>query len=914
MGSFLFTSPWLLTALLALPALWWLLRITPPPPKIIPLPTARFMADLHADNPAAQTAPWWLLLLRLLIAALVILALAGPVLNPSQNLAGTAPLRLVIDNGWSAAGSWNVQIKKAKSLAAQAERENRNIYILPTAPLPGEASANQYGPIAAAQAGGILDNLAPLPWQADYAAALKLLQSTDAIKADNILLSDGLHHENMRALLRYIKDHGALEIFKPPQNNLPYILERKNNGALIARRAINIQSTQSFSVQALAAGSPIAQESLTWDDTQNEMPIKFDLPPEQRTDQFRILRGAGQAGAGGILLLDDDNRKRNVGIITSSPIENLTLTDGLYYVVQALDPFANLQTGSTDELTADQNLSMIIVTGEETLPAQSQNTLAQWVKDGGLLLRFAGAGSADESGVQNNNNTDILLPVTLRRTSRQTGGAVTWDTPPRLSAFPENSPFRALEITDEILIKKQILAEPSLTLAEKSWATLQDGTPLITHEKRGGGRIVFIHVAPDSAWSNLPLSGVFPHLMKRLVTLAGAPDRDFANTQTTLLPLSVLDGFGHLAPPDKTVRPLDISGEAQPAPTPLNPPGLYGSGGNIYALNLGASLPPLRALSDNIANINTQIYGATQEKNLTAILLSIALILFLIDWMIIMAMSRTWNSRTPKRARAALILAAFFCAMFSLPAQSIAAPQNTSRDYANGLYLAYIQTGDPTTDSITRKGLENLAQTLTLRTSVEPKGVAALDPQKDALAFFPLIYWAITDNPQAPSPDALRNIQNYLDHGGTILFDLRENTGGNLLARQYQNTPRSKALQSITSSLRVAPLQIVEKPHVLTKSFYLLDRFPGFFTGNNLWAEDIKDSGRDGVASILISRNDMARAWAMDRNSARSLENGPRQHELSLRSGVNLMMYTLTGNYKADQVHMTEILKRLGDE
>jgi hypothetical protein len=36
-----------------------------------------------------------------------------------------------------------------------------------------------------------------------------------------------------------------------------------------------------------------------------------------------------------------------------------------------------------------------------------------------------------------------------------------------------------------------------------------------------------------------------------------------------------------------------------------------------------------------------------------------------------------------------------------------------------------------------------------------------------------------------------------------------------------------------------------------------------------------------------------------------------RQRELAYRVGVNVIMYTLTGNYKADQIHIPEILKRL---
>ncbi len=39
---------------------------------------------------------------------------------------------------------------------------------------------------------------------------------------------------------------------------------------------------------------------------------------------------------------------------------------------------------------------------------------------------------------------------------------------------------------------------------------------------------------------------------------------------------------------------------------------------------------------------------------------------------------------------------------------------------------------------------------------------------------------------------------------------------------------------------------------------------------------------------------------------------GERQREMAYRFGINLLMYVLTGNYKADQVHVPAIMERLG--
>ena len=73
--------------------------------------------------------------------------------------------------------------------------------------------------------------------------------------------------------------------------------------------------------------------------------------------------------------------------------------------------------------------------------------------------------------------------------------------------------------------------------------------------------------------------------------------------------------------------------------------------------------------------------------------------------------------------------------------------------------------------------------------------------------------------------------------------------------------------------------------------------------------------GGDGVSPIIITSNDLAGAWAIrpDGQPMLPLTPGePRQREFAFRAGVNIVMYTLTGNYKADQVHAPALIERLG--
>src|SRR5450631_801047 len=106
LGTLGFLSPWLLAALVALPAIWWLLRLTPPTPHRVVFPPTRLAKDPEATQTPAHS-PWWLTALRMLLAALIVLALARPVLNPDrQSFAGSGPIVLVIDNDWASAAHW----------------------------------------------------------------------------------------------------------------------------------------------------------------------------------------------------------------------------------------------------------------------------------------------------------------------------------------------------------------------------------------------------------------------------------------------------------------------------------------------------------------------------------------------------------------------------------------------------------------------------------------------------------------------------------------------------------------------------------------------------------------------------------------------------------------------------------------
>jgi hypothetical protein len=230
-------------------------------------------------------------------------------------------------------------------------------------------------------------------------------------------------------------------------------------------------------------------------------------------------------------------------------------------------------------------------------------------------------------------------------------------------------------------------------------------------------------------------------------------------------------------------------------------------------------------------------------------------------------------------------------------------------------------------DGISKSGLQGLTLFLAQRTALEAGEPVGLDISRDELSFFPLIYWPVVPGAAKPSPSALARIDAYMKNGGTVLFDTRDAIMAPLGPGGANRSPGMLALRNVLSSLDIPELEPVSRDHVLTKTFFLLKDFPGRFNSGQLWVEALPTSDEqadeskrparagDGVSSIIISSNDFAGAWATrgDGQAMLPLVPGePRQREFAFRAGVNIVMYTLTGNYKADQVHVPALLERLG--
>ncbi|MBO9464109.1 DUF4159 domain-containing protein [Tropicibacter sp. R15_0] len=910
-----FTTPWLLLSLIALPILWVILRAVPPAPVRRMFPGVVLLLGLKDDDQVTDRTPWWLLLLRLLAMAAVIIGLSGPILNPEpeQEAAGDAPLLVVMDASWASAYDWRARIEALDGLLAKAGRDARPVGIL-------RLSNPELVQFSSADVlRSRLTGLQPEPWEPGSATASAAIAALPDGDFDTYWFSDSLAREERDGLLRLFETRGTVQVFESPRAVLALGPAKLSEGQLhltVHRLRPGPEVEVSLAGHGKdPAGNPaiLFQSPVTFDQDALSAETKLALPAELRAriSRFEVT---GSRSAGAVTLPDDSLRRREVALIAGREgREGLQLLDPLHYLFKALAPTADLLNGSLDEVLL-ANPDAIVLADVATLSPGEEEKVLEWLDKGGLLLRFAGPRLAASD--VSRTSEDPLMPVRLRAGGRTVGGAMSWGEPKTLAPFAEDSPFAGLAITDEITVNSQVMAQPDPALAERVIAQLSDGTPLVTRKTVGQGQIVLVHVTANAEWSTLPLSGLFVQMLERLAVSSSTAVEDSAALEGTIWqPVSVLDGFGILRD-GETLPGVDGMALSSDSLGPELRPGLYQGDERSLARNVISAEPDLQPVvwPDHIA---VEGLSRPQERPLGGWLLGAAIALLLADVLASLALS---GRLIGARAVASLI----FLAALPIDVKAQTPDEQIAIDATSEVVFAHVLTGDAKLDELAGAAMRGLSDILYYRTSVEPAQPMAVDLEQDELAFFPFLYWPISPDQPIPSDAAYIKLNSYLRSGGMILFDTRDAD----ISGFGSATPEGRKLQQIAARLDIPPLEPIPEDHVLTRTFYLLQDFPGRFAGREVWVEAAPPDAElvegmpfrnlnDNVTPVVIGGNDWASAWAVDANGApltrmaRSFT-GERQREIAYRFGVNLVMHVLTGNYKSDQVHVPALLDRLG--
>ena len=902
----MFAAPWLLLALAGLPLLWWLLRVVPPAPRRQVFPAVRLLLGLQPTAQTAARTPPWLLALRVGATALIVLGLAGPVLRGGAALPGRGPVLLVVDNGWAAAPDWPARLRAAQAVLRRAATAGREAALLATA--PGGDGLQRPLVMPVSELGPRLAVLRPQPWPSDRAAAAAAISAWTrargggggvAYVADG--LTDGAGWGGFARALRAAGPVLDIAAALPPARLLLAPAALPDGLRIVLAQTPRPAASQADVLAQTADGRTIARIPLTVPPGAARGTAKLTLPTELRNqvDRLALAPGPGQvSGAGEVALVDEASRRRPVGVLAGGTAADTPLAGAAYFVRRALGPYAELREGSLDSLLS-QPLSVLVLADHPLQAGPEADRIARWVGQGGLLLRFAGPemaqGSADQAA-------DPLLPVPLLGFERELGGTMSWGKPATLAPFAPPSPFAGLAVPADVQVTRQVLADPAGDLTQATWARLADGTPLVTQRPVGSGRVVLFHVTANADWSNLPLSGLFVDMLRRIVALSGgvAPEA-LGGDAAPLAAAATLDGAGVLGPPPTAASPIAARDFLAARASPAHPPGLYGPENARRALNLAANLAPPEAAPPIGGAALEAIGPAPAARAIGPFLVALAVALLAFDLLLSLRLRGLLRP-----AAAAIMLAVALCAAHPAPAADASAALHTR--------LAYIESGDPSVDDIAHAGLSGLSAYVNDRTAAVLAEPAAVTPGRDDLSFYPLLYWPLVADAPAPDAAAIAALNDYMAHGGIILIDTRDGGSGADMAPGTQEVLRRLG-QGGAGGLLVPPLAPLTEKHVLAHAFYLLSEFPGRYAGDTVWVARDQDRTNDSVSPVVVGGLDWAAAWATDaqgRHPYATLPGGDRQRTLAYRFGVNLVMYALTGNYKGDQVHVPALLERMG--
>lgn len=914
LGSIGFLAPWLLLGLLALPILWFLLRAVPPAPIRRRFPAVSLLLGLEDRETTPDRTPWWLLLLRMAAIAAAIFAFSQPVLNPSDRVSGRAPLLIALDASWASAQSWGQRQDKLAEVLQYAVQDGRPVAVVRLSDGPKGDTPLPF--VAASDWVTRVEGLEPNAWEPTYADWQAAVSGADAF--ETLWISDGLAREGRDALLAAFGEKGDVSIAQT-DNGILALQGAQIDQGVLKTTALRVIATgeAAFAVQAdgpdpAGINRTLAQVEGTFEDGAVQAEVALDLPSELRNRVRRIVLGDVRS-AGAVVVTDDAIQRRKVALIGGgTEQEGAVLVSPLHFLRKALVPTADvIEASLADSLQANPHVLILADVGE--ISAQETNGILEWVEGGGMLVRFAGPRLA-ASGI-GQSEEHPLLPVRLRAGGRNVGGAMSWGSPKALEDFAPDSPFFGLDVPSDVLVESQVMAQPDPNLSERVLATLADGTPLVTAKDQGAGRVILFHVTANAEWSTLPLSGLFVQMLERLAISARASTLDAEDVAgTTWTPDQVLDGFGVLrdAPALAGVDGARLAAGELGADMP---PGVYVSADRRVALNAVSNDRVLEAARWPAGTTFVSMVRLA-ERPLQALLLMAALALLCLDVLATLWIGgRLWL----RGAMAAL-------AVILLPVpQADAQEESDILQAVNETVLAYVETGNTRLDDVSRAGLFGLSSELFRRTSIEPSAPVAVNLETDALALYPFLYWPVADTQPVPSAQALEKVNAFLRGGGMILFDTRDANIGRSLSG---GTPNGKRLQDIARNLDIPPLEPVPQDHVLTRTFYLLQDFPGRYANAAVWVEAAPPDAEqlegmpfrnlnDGVTPVVIGGNDWARAWAITDNGRFMFpvgrgSQGERQREIAIRFGINLIMHVLTGNYKSDQVHVPALLDRLG--
>ncbi len=884
-----FIQPLYLLFLLALPLVWLVLRAFPPPPRRQEFPPLFLLQKLQSPPKAKQSSPLWLLLFRLFLCALLITLFAHPFFDlnqgsPLKNIKDSTRIILVIDDGFAAAANFSRIKEAAEKVLLEASRTDAGIAVI-AASIAIEEEIRFENSTAARHK---LDSIRPKALEPDRN---KIINRISALEkgAAVVWLSDGVQSRADDKLTAKAYLYNVLE---PERKKLPLIIQKVQMDMDSIKLTVlrpSREAAKVFSVEGVtAAGGRVYEQSGQFDG--NELRAEVVLKPAREIrNSIAAVKLVGNVNAGAVWLMDKLDTVKAAGIISAAQGSQPFLEER-YYINKALKPYVVVLEGTARDMISSA-VSLLILPDSANLSAEDEQLLEKWVRQGGNLLRFSGSrleGRVRQMITDSAVAPLPLMPFTLKPAVTY-GGIATWEREQVLREFNLESPLKNIKPQGRIVIKK-LLPAANVDEGVASWASLGDGNSLISTARVGLGRIILVHTAVNSAWGDFHITGAFVDVLKNILEASSGvavPSEGYAILDQEM------DGYGTLRPAsDADSKPVEVARLFKSKE--YLKPGYYAAGGAKLAVNMARPdlYQPLDAKDYYYESASTGYDFATPLALLVSLLLALDAVIIYLPAFI-------------KRMQTRRSLAALFCVACLFSFRPDSAPAEVAPDAALKTSLAYAKTGDAVVDKASRLGLSHLAMELELRTSVISGKVSGVDVNADDITLYPLLYFPL--NPAVRLDlDGLKKLKGFIRSGGVIVFDSASGNG-------FEDSPyENPGLTQILEILSLGELGKVQNDHVLLKTFYLLPELRGRFKGA-VWVEKPDEAVNDGVSPVIISSFGLAEALADDNGTWLYSISGDsdKAREMALRSGVNIVLYALTGNYKGDQIHTQNLEGRV---
>ena len=887
-----FTYPFFLLAFFLFPFIWRFLKTVPPSPKLKKFPAIVFLAKNKSMDNKPEKNSNLIVVLRLLLLSFIILGFSQPQINRSNN--DIVSNLIIIDNSRFSSLAWKSTINKITQLILENNNEQNNFSIITTT----ESTKNNLFYLHGKNSSEILESLSslkPFPWDPNYSLLKKKINNFEK-KFDNIYwFTEPIDIKDKTGLFDELSKNN-IKIFNINEEKIPPIIKFKSqkndnfNFEIFHPLKIFNEGTidcYSFDNRLLFKTSfktnLIQQQNFYVSEVQLAVPSSL----KNKIDYFRFNNINSSSTK---VFLSETQKKKTVGIIeTNQNNQTLNFDSGNYFVEKALKTNFEIKKNSFDKIL-DKEIKLLFVDDQFINYDESIEELEKWINDGGTLVKFAGENFIKD--IESLSHKKLRSAFSLTGKKISIGGKLSLKQSLNLLEVSDESPLHGLEIPNEIEITKYIESSPSSSYRNINvWLRLENGTPLISSISQSKGQIILFHIPCNTTWSNLTLSYFFVDILQKIVDQSkGVKLRE----NRTLKPFKNLDAFGELV--DPSPQSLNITNINMLKTLKINfnhPPGLYKDVYGIYALNSGRS----NQLKFKLSRFNNKISFDQKynEKNINLrnSLFVLAIFLFITDTIVTLFSRQLLNFKK-------LIFSIFFLFLsisLELKAEKIEISEISENK------IGYILNGNPEIDEVSYNGLKNLSDIITQKTAAIFTDPKSIDLKKDKLFSFPLIYWA-TNTEVKSLP---KKIKQYINDGGLLLIDCKLNQDEIIIDKCL------KRFETLLESNFPGNLEILNKSHAIAKSFYLLKNFPGrrnepvfFFKSNSLKF--------DNASSVVFGNNDWTGAWAKNNEDDflfPILENNPNQRNMSFRFGLNLLIYSLTGNYKTDQVHIPEILKRM---